>query len=283
MNQSCLAKIQNSYSYLTPAEKRVADFIRRDPGRIVQMTVGELSSSSGVAASGIIRFCRRLGYRGFPQLKISLAGGEPQGEDMILPAVSPDDTVDSVFDKVFQSSIRTLKDTLDLLDRETLQEAVRMLHGAGRIEFYGVGTSATIAMDAYYRLMRIGYPAYFAADSQIMRVSSAGLSPGDAAVGISHSGKSRETRDALRSARSRGAAAIALTSFRDSPITREADITICVYSDESRYPIEAVSARIAHIAVLDAVCVSLALKEYERTTGYIREMNQLFSRLRGQQ
>lgn len=282
MDQACQARIQNAYARLTPVERKIADFVLTHREQVVEMTAGEMAKAVDVAASGVIRFCQKLGYEGFSQMKINLAAQiEPQA-DLIMPAVGPDDDTDTVFAKVFQSSIKTLKDTLALMDRSAIGQAVQMMQQATRIEFYGVGTSAVIAMDAYYRLMRIGYPAFCATDSQIMRVSATQLGPGQVAVGISHSGRTAETIESLRSAREQGAQTLVITSYLDSPICREADLVLCVYSDESRYPIEAVSARIAHIALLDTLCVALALQQYDRTIDHVKVMNRIFGSLRGQ-
>ncbi len=281
MNLACQAKIRNIYDRLTPVEQKVADLILLDPGRIVSLTVSDLAAQANVASSGVIRFCQRLGYAGFTQLKIDLLGSPESPRDFILPAVQPDDSTEAVFDKVFQSSVRALSDTLALLDRAKVREAVSLLQQASRIEFYGVGTSATIAMDAYFRLMRIGYPAFCATDPLIMRIAAGSLGSGQVAVGISHSGYTQETIDAIRIARSHGAATLVITSHLDSPICEHADIALCVFSDENRYPIEAVSARIAHIAVLDALCVALSLRNYDRTVEHVHRMNALFDSLRG--
>ncbi len=280
MEPSCAVRIQQHYSQLSPLERKIGDYILSHPRQVVEMSVQELAAAAGAAPSGVIRFCKRLGYRGYTQLKISLAGRQPAPEDMILPAVFPDDGTSQVFDKVFTSSMKTLKDTMEIMDRSSLQKAAELLHQAETIVFFGVGTSSTIAMDAYYRLMRIGYPAVCATDSYIMRTAASGLGPGDAAVGISHSGRTIETRDALKIARSKGAGTIVITSRPGSPVAAQGDLVLCVYSDEVRYPIEAVTARIAHIAVLDALCVALSLMEYDRTVEHIREMNRLFEDLR---
>ncbi|HEY5466327.1 MAG TPA: MurR/RpiR family transcriptional regulator [Clostridia bacterium] len=281
MPQTCLARIQNAYPRLTPVERCIADQILAHYAQVVEMSVSCLAAAAGVAPSGIIRFCQKLGYQGFTQLKINLAGQPEPMPDLIMPAVGPDDDTRTVFSKVFQSSIKTLRDTLDMMDPAVIEQAVEILQQAERIVFYGVGTSATIAMDAYYRLMRIGYPAWCSTDSQIMRIAAAGMGPGHVAVGISHSGRTAETIEAMRSSRARGAKTLVITSHLDTPICQHADLVLCIYSDESRYPIEAVSARIAHIAVLDALCVALALKHYDRTIEHVRVMNRLFDNLRG--
>lgn len=283
MDQTLKARMLNIQAGFSAADRRVADTIIAMPGKVIDMTISELSAEAKVAASGIVRFCHKLGYKGFRHLKISLAGQTEAVSDIIMPAVNLDDDSGTVFEKVFHSGIKTLRDTLTLMDRHAVACAVKMLHEAARIEFYGVGTSATIATDAYFRLMRIGYPAGAVTDSQIMRISAANSGPGQVAVGISHSGRAAETIDAMRLAKGQGAGTIVITSHQDSPICKYADLVLNVYSDESRYPVEAVSARLAHIAVLDALCVALALQNSGRTTQYVHKMNQLFQEIRKQE
>ena len=54
-----------------------------------------------------------------------------------------------------------------------------------------------------------------------------------------------------------------MTSYPNSPIVSHCDIPIAVYSDEIQYPMEAVSARIAHISVMDSIVIALSAKDYD--------------------
>ena len=276
----CLTLIKNAKSKFTPAENIVADYILANSEKTLHMTVAELSKEAGVAGSSVIRFCESLGYSGFSDLKINLARNPASFEEVVLPAVKRGDDIGMVFEKVFCSSIKTLNDTLAMMDMKQVSKAVDLLKKANRTEFYGVGTSATIAMDAYYRVMRIGYPAFYATDSHIMRICAANLGKGCVGVGISHCGATNDTVEAMCLAKESGADTIAITSYNNSPICRYADVVLAIYSDEARYPIEAVSARIAHIAVLDAICVALSLEQYQRTMEHVKSMNLLFKDLR---
>lgn len=279
-NKICTLLIKNLYSTLTPAEKKIADYILLNKDKVLNMTVAELAAATGVAGSAVIRLCKTLGFSGFSQLKISLAQ-ESMGEyDVLIPAVKKGDSMSQVFHKVFNSSIKTLQDTLKMVDVRAVTKAVNMIKDSKRIEFYGVGTSSTIAMDAYYRLMRIGYPAYFATDSHILRISSSNLDCDCTSVGISHCGRTKDTVEALKLAKENGAKTIAITSYKNSPICDYADVSLVVYSDEIRYPIEAVSSRIAHIAILDSLCVALSLENYDRTLKNVDKMNKLFASMR---
>lgn len=278
MEPSILVLLKNKYSLLSEVEKKAADYLLEHPAQVPEMTIGEVAAAAGVAPSGIVRLCKGLGFSGFAEVKRNLLKAAPS----IIPRVTPDDSTGQIVQEVFQSGIRSLQDTYGMLDLSVVQRAADLLDSARSIHFFGVGTSATIAQDAYYRFMRIGYPAHSEVDSHIMQIAAAGLRAGDAAVAVSHCGATIDTLDALRTAKEQGASTLAITSAQDSPISRYADLTIVVYSDEIRYPMEAVSARIAHIAVLDALCVVLSMRHPERTAHHLQQMNRLFQTKRVQ-
>lgn len=74
-----------------------------------------------------------------------------------MPALSKTDDDSAIFQKVFASGVRTLQDTLDMLEPTVIRRVTGLLDGARSITFFGVGTSASIAMDAYYRFMRLPF------------------------------------------------------------------------------------------------------------------------------
>lgn len=277
-----LTVLKNHYKDLSRAEKAIADCMLNEPDLLARLSVAELSDKAGVAPSTVVRMCKNLGYSGFTQFKIaSLPSLSPLQEGPVLmPAISPTDDNCTIFQKVFASDVSALQDTLDMLDSANIERIVALLGEARSITFFGVGTSASVAMDAYYRFMRIGRPAFFATDNHIMRVAASQLHENDVAVALSHTGKTIDTVETLRIAKLAGAHTIALTSYNDSPICSYADEALVVYSDEIRYPIEAVSARVAHIAVLDALCVCLAVRNYENSLEHVKTVQELFRPLR---
>lgn len=281
--QPCLSVLKNRYLSLTNAEKKIADYVLEHPETVISATITSLAESSGVAPSAINRFCKTLEYEGFRDFKLSLArelGTRISSPEDVLPAVHRDDSVSDVFEKVFQSGMRTLQNTQRMLDMNTLDEIISLLDNAGRIFIFGVGTSATIASDAQYRLMQLGYNAVCSSDILYMQVNAMQLGPGDVALAVSHSGETRATIDTLRLARERGAAAIALSSYGKSSLCMLADHSIVAYSDDQTYPVEAVSARIAHICTLDAIMLALFVRRYDSAAKHIKDRNQALKEIR---
>jgi RpiR family transcriptional regulator, carbohydrate utilization regulator len=280
MEKNCLISIKSLYPSLFDAEKKIADFLLNQSESAVYMTVSQISIETGVADSSIIRFCQKLGFDGFTQLRINLAKNLKKPEDMIFDDIKRNDDPYTVTTKVFASSIRTLEDTIKMLDKGMLDRAVETLLLAKRIEFYGVGTSAPIAMDAYYRFMRIGLPAYVATDPHIARISANMLDKNCVAVGISHTGRTRDTIRILQIAKKKGAQVIGITSFMKSPVAELSDIKLITSSTETRIVKEAVTSRIAQIALLDSLYTSLALKMYDTAIENIGSMTDLLNETR---
>ena len=265
MPNSCLMTIRNGYDTLTKTEARIADYILKNPGDVITMSVDELAGRADVVKSAVIRCCKSLGYGGYSELKLALAVELSQNKQLnYVPYIYPDDSASDILDKVFTANVKTLHDTSEKIDRIALQKVVDLLFHAKTIYIYGTGTSSAIANDFQYRLMNLGYFAACHTDPAYMKISTMNIAPGDMVIAISHSGRTSFTIEALRLAKEAGAETACVTSFPDSPITKESDHVISIFSDEIQYPVEATSARIAHISVLDAIAIALSAKDYEK-------------------
>jgi len=262
------------------SEKKIADFILEQPEIAVNMTVAQISRRVGVADSSIVRFCQKLGFNGFTELKINLARNLTQPSELIFENINMDDDYATILSKVFASSIKALEDSLKMLEASDFSKAVELLLKARRIEFYGVGTSAPIAMDAYYRFMRIGMNTHVATDPHISRISASMLDAECVVVGISHTGRTKDTVKAVEIAKRKGASIIGVTSYIDSPISRLADCRLITSTSEARFMKEAVSARIAQIALLDSLYTCIAIKKYDTAIENIENMTEILDETR---
>lgn len=278
--RNCLVEIRCLYPAMHAAEKKIADFILKSPEITVNMTVSKLSKRIDVADSSIVRFCQKLGFNGFTQLKLSIAKNLKKTDELILEDINMTDSSYEVASKVFSSSIQALMDSLKLLDKDEFDRAVDFLINAKKIEFYGVGTSATIAMDAYYRLMRIGLPTYVAIDPHISRISASMLDDSSVAVGISHTGRTKDTCQAIQIAKEKGAKTICITSFIQSPIYDICDVKLVTSTSETRFLREAVSSRIAQIALLDSLYTCVAIKKYDTVVEKTVNMAEILNEMR---
>ena len=276
-----LPEIHNRYDRLTDTERKVADMVLAAPQDAVKMTAKELARHSGTVPSAVVRFCKSIGVKGFSDFKIRLSAelGSKASASSMLP-VSDGDAPQQVFEKVFASGINTLQDTLSMIDFSQAETIVRCLQQATRVVFFGVGTSSVIATDAQYRFAQLGIATSACTDILFMNVTAANLKAGDVAVCISHSGSTKATVDAMRRAKKSGADTIAISSFAHSRLATESDYKLIAFSDDKNYPVEAVSARIAHMCIVDALMMSLAAQNYSALRKHMDERNEVLKEMR---
>ena len=58
---------------LAPAERRVADAIVADPAAVVGMSIAELAERCDTSQATVVRFCKHVGFDGYPDLRLALA------------------------------------------------------------------------------------------------------------------------------------------------------------------------------------------------------------------
>lgn len=261
--EGALARLRAAYDALTEAEQRVAMFIQQHPEETIHLSVQALAQRIQVSEATIVRCCRAIGYQGVRDLKLALAAESAIPLQQIHEDIVPDDSVGMVTRKVLQSDIQAIADTLAVLDEALLERAVRALLDASRIEFYGVGSSLPIALDACYRFLRIGLPATVVTDPPMQAVSATHLPPGAVAFAISHSGRTKETLNVLRNARGANAFCILLSSHANTPLSRYADIQLVTSARETAFRTSSLTSRIAHLSVIDALYVAVAMRRPE--------------------
>jgi DNA-binding MurR/RpiR family transcriptional regulator len=164
-----------------------------------------------------------------------------------------------------------------VLDPQALGQAVAVMRAAKRIEIYGIGSSAPIAEDAHYRMLRIGLDARAMTDSHIQAISASRTGPDVAVLTISHTGATHETLTATRLAHEAGAKTVVITNYARSPIQSHADILLYTMARETRFRTEAMASRIAQLCVIDALIAALALADYDRATDTLRRTFDILS------
>lgn len=276
----CLAAIRNQYKMLPRIERQIADYVLGNSEQVLEMNVAELAAVAGAAGSAVIRFCKRLGYTGFSQFRMALA--QELAVRPAVPATSPgtEESLTDVAQKVFASGVRTLQNTAAMLEQSQMEPLIEMLSHAERICIFGVGTSASIAEDAQYRFLQLGYPSSCYTDILFMPVAALNMKKGEAAIGISHSGRTEATLEAVRLAKEQGAFSVAITSYRASPLAQTSDYALVAYADDITYPVEAVSARLAHLCLMDVLTVALALRGGAETAERLASKNRILEHIR---
>ncbi|HEY0118256.1 MAG TPA: MurR/RpiR family transcriptional regulator [Cellulomonas sp.] len=262
--------VRGRLSDLQPAMRRVGEYVLADPSRASAMTITDLASACHTSEATVIRFCRELGLRGYPQFRLALAAemGLREGSAS-APApsgdISPGDDLASVIEKIAFADARAVEDTARSLSVVELEAVVDTIVTAPRVDIYGVGASGFVAADLQQKLHRIGRVAFAFPDAHLALMSAALLGPGDVAIGISHTGTTYDTLDAVRVAAEHGATTVALTNAPRSPLATAADHVLRTAARETTFRSGATASRLAQLTVVDCVFVAVAQRTYEQS------------------
>jgi DNA-binding MurR/RpiR family transcriptional regulator len=268
---SPLVRIRSLLPGLARAEQRVARVVLDNPGSVARRSITEVADQAGTSETTVTRFCKAIGVGGYPELRIALAADtartEMRAERDLGGEIGPDDDLRQVVGKVTFADARAVEETAAQLDVAVLQQVVDVVAAAGRVDVYGVGASAFVAADLQQKLHRIGRVCFAWNDTHIMLTSAAVLNGGDVAVGISHTGATTDTVEALRTARQHGATTVALTNFPRSPITEVADLVLTTAARETTFRSGAMSSRIAQLTVIDCLFIGVAQRHLPDAMG----------------
>jgi RpiR family carbohydrate utilization transcriptional regulator len=248
---------------LQPSDARVAQLIIDEPDAIVYRYVSEVAEAAQTSSATVVRCAQKLGFKGFHDLKLALAQERATFEAKQPDAAIADPRL-AMLSQVLAAGAQTVRDAAALVDPEAFDAVVAALCAADRILFVGVGTSGPLIHDAAYRFSAIGSRAEACSDVHAQCLRARLLRPGDVCMAISHTGSTRETLEAVKAAHKSGATTAAITSFARSPLTELVDHVILAGTREVSFRLEAMASRLAHLALLDALLVSVAAREETR-------------------
>ncbi len=262
-----LDRIRASIPTLPPAEQRVAKQVLLDPRTFASLPVVELALRAQVSKPTVVRFCRSVGYDGLADFKRKLAGTVNEGVPFVHRAVDEDDKSADVVVKLIENAVSAFLKYRNDAATHAFERAVTALANAGssgkRIDFYGLGNSGIVAQDAQHKFFRLGVHTQAISDGHIQVMSATMLQPGDCAVIISSSGRSRDLLDVTEIARRKGASTILITAS-GSPLAQTAqgqnNILLAVDHPEDFDRYSPMVSRLLHLMVIDILTTAVALR-----------------------
>lgn len=279
-----LKLIENHLKHFTPAEKKVALYIIKHPENVLDMTTKQLAAASKGSEAAIIRFCKRIGINSFKGLKIEIAKEMSfERKDWTKEVHAPlqfEDDLETILSKVNQKTIDALNKTEKLLSLEEFEKAITMLNQANKLLIYGAGGSSLVAQDLTQKLLRIDMPVFQSSDIHLQMVMAANMTKKDALFVVSTSGKTREVIKLLSVAKEKGAPTILLTQYGRSPAQRLSDICLNISDEEQNIRIGTMTARIAQLAVIDALFIGLCMKKGNKVFERIIDTHQAIQRIK---
>ncbi|MEV7225592.1 MULTISPECIES: MurR/RpiR family transcriptional regulator [Polymorphospora] len=266
-----LGRIRTELPTLPVALQRVAEQILIAPEETARATIIDLAERAGTSTATVTRFCRLFGHRGYAELRVAVAtetgrAAQARWDTDIDREIGPDDPLDHLLGVVASADARAIQETAGQVDLAAVDRVASAVATATRVELFGLGSSGNAAREMAFRLERIRVPCWHRPDPHTALTNAALLGPGDVAIGLSHSGRTREVIEVLAEAADHGALTVAVTSFPRSPLAETADVVMTTAVQETTFRFAALSALHSQLLVLDLIYVAVAQRTYQRTT-----------------
>lgn len=271
MEGSVINQICASMDSFFDTEKKIGDYIVRNPKKVVDMTVGELAKECGVSEASVSRFCKRIELKGFHHLKISLArelvDAKDDGE---IPGHISVDDMEGSLRGILSNKMEELRQTVAMIDREKLKKILDVINNADTVLMAAVGNTIPVAMDGAYKLNQIGIRAMSTPIWETELGYSYNLTDKDIVVAISNSGESTGVIQILEAAKSRGAVAISITNNARSSVAELSTYHITTATREKLFLDGYCFSRVSATMVIEIIYLLLASMRKESYESIVR-------------
>ena len=263
---------------LSPSERHIVDYIFSNIQEVSNMGIVELGDKTFTSTTTVKRLCHKLGIESYTDFRLALCS-EIAGYmrlNILEGAQSPVDRYDTVFDiinKVSDQNAKSILDTGSLNPPSVLSEIISLMGSAKQIDFYGVGPSNVVAVDAQIKCMRLGIPSTAYADRVSMIINARNSSEGSLAFLISYTGETDDIIEVANQLEVNHVTTVSLTSLGDSRLCEACKYRLYVQSSESWDRLGGMSSRISTLNMIDILFTSLINTDYEKYMNIMKYTN----------
>lgn len=271
-----LNRMDEQYSNLSKAQKKLVDYIRTNYDEAAFFTASKLGEAVGVSESTVVRFATQLGYKGYPEFQRAL--GELVRNQLTsaqrMEAVYGKIASDDILTTVLQSDIEKITQTMETLDKNTFQVAVDTILNARRIYVVGIRSCAPLAefLKFYLNLVCENVVSIQTNSASEIFEQMLHINEEDLVIGISFPRYSMRTLKALEFASSRNAKVITITDSIHSPMNIYSSCNLIARSDMTSI----VDSLVAPLSVINALVAALCMKKQEKVIETLTTLEELW-------
>ncbi|WP_066175883.1 MurR/RpiR family transcriptional regulator [Bacillus marinisedimentorum] len=257
---------------MSKSQKKIANYLIANPESAPFLTASKLARQVGVGEATIIRFAVFLGFQGYPDFQRHLQETMKRkwtSAERFEKTSRMDHTEPHVWEEVLSDDIQNIKDTLDNIDAEAFQEAVRDIIGAERIFIVAYRSAQSIGhfLEFYLDLVLQNTELITQADGVSEHLLD--ITDQDLVIGLGFSRYTKRTVDVLKYSRSRGARTLVITDHLLSPLAPLGDtklysaVEINSFIDSFSAPLSIINALITGVTRSEQEKVKKRLEQLE--------------------
>lgn len=278
MINKVIFRIKMIYNILRPSEKKVADYIFNFNDDYAKLSMTLISKEVSVSQPTIMRFVKAIGYSSFKEFKYELLKSQRSNNVDILYGytLGKEELIKDIPSNIIARTITMLEDSLKSISIKNYEKAIKAIHNSNHISIFAVENSLSVANDLMIKLIYLGKQVVLYDDGYLQSINASNLNSSNLAIGISYSGNSKETVDALKIAHKKGAFTIAIVNFENTMLTQYANIVLSTSNDQLMYG-DAIFSRTVQTALVDMLYMGVIKSDYDYYTKQLDYNSKLIS------
>lgn len=276
-----LIKIKERWDEFTPSDKKIGEYIVDNPEQIVNYNTLELADLIDTSQSAIIRFIKKIGYKGYIDFKIDVAKSLEESNDFFPDEViTKNESIENIISKSKNNVLSTVEKTYALIDTEAIKRAIDDINKANNIYLAGVGSSGLICEDFSYKLQRSGKKVFYQVDAHTNLALVTNIDKDDLLIAISYSGLTKEILIASEYAKKVGAKVISISKSLNSTLAHNSNELLLIPEIEREMRYGAISSRLSSQIITDILYYGYVAANTEKVNENMRTSKELTNKLK---
>lgn len=276
-----LIKIKERWDEFTPSDKKIGEYIVDNPEQIVNYNTLELADFIDTSQSAIIRFIKKIGYKGYIDFKIDVAKSLEESNNFFPDEViTKNESIENIISKSKNNVLATVEKTYALIDTEAIKRSIDDINKANNIYLAGVGSSGLICEDFSYKLQRSGKKVFYQVDAHTNLALVTNIDKYDLLIAISYSGLTKEILIASEYAKKVGAKVISISKSLNSTLAHNSNELLLIPEIEREMRYGAISSRLSSQIITDILYYGYVAANTEKVNENMRTSKELTNKLK---
>lgn len=256
---SCLLKMRAMRDELSVNERKLAEFILENTQLLRDYSSQQLADAVGVSQSSVVKFSQKLGYKGYPSLKLAVYDTYAAEARSEIADSAIFNAPDSAISALGQKKLEALENTVRINDGDELRRAIEAVRGARCVQVAACSGSAMVARYLTSQLLELGYWAIYDQDIDLQKRLADGIEERDVLCILCDFDREEPMADIAKRARGQGAQVLSLTRYNHNAVSMHADINLYVVPSDDEKQLQKLLFRAAQLHLIESLIAGLIL------------------------
>ena len=263
---SILIKLRENKDF-TANEEDIAKYIIKNFRNIRELDTNIIAAKTYTSNASVTRMCKKIGFNGFQDFKMKMieevVSLENQEINFDNSDIDKKDSTTIIIEKLNKLSISSLQETKLLQEVSMIDSVVDLITEKEVIDFYGIGASHIVCLDAQYKFMRAGKIVNTFEGSDLQHVQAVNSNLKHLAILISYSGLTKEILDIAEILQEKEIETVSITGYGNNKLVKKCKYNLFVTSREALIRSAAIYSRISMLNLIDVLYFVYYNKNYD--------------------